>query len=274
MDSKQRKNNTRRRLTATSKHDKFISTYFKIKYPQIYCEADHHYTELNERYPQKRDLRKTVEFLHITGDAYDFKELYYRNKLSKRTQQNPNNDNMVLRIPLLDNNVLPTIPEVNVHATTAIPEVNVHATTAIPEVNVHATTAIPEVNVHATTAISEVNVHATTAIPEVNVHATTTISEVNVHATTAIPEVNVHATTAIPEKVNEAPLVIPDHVYEDLLQQLSNDPDLRAIFDDMNDINLCEDHQPIDEVENIIDDLCQNPDEPTSLEQELYTLGW
>ena len=256
MEAKERKNMTRRKLTATSKHDKFISTYLKVKHPEIYREADLFYTELDERYPEKRDLRKTIEFLHNTEGIDNFKEYYYRNKVSKRAQQNPNNDNMVLRIPLLDNNTL-----------TAIPEVNVHATTVIPEVNVHATTVIPEVNVHATTAIPEVNVHATTAIPEVNVHATTVIPEVNVHATTAIPE------------VKEPPLVIPDHIYEDLVRELRNDPDLQAIFEDMNDINLSEDHQPVDnEVENIIQDLCQNPDtnmdEPTPLEWELYTLGY
>ena len=60
-------------------------------------------------------------------------------------------------------------------------------------------------------------------------------------------EVNVHA--------NESPLVIPDSLYEDLVQELRNDPDLYAIFNDMNNVDLSQEHQAIvetiPEVENI-----------------------
>ena len=245
MKSNQRKNATRRKLTVTSRHDKFISTYLKAKHPEVFREADRFYTQLDERYPEKRDLRKTMEFLNITAAVTNINEHYYRNKLSKKLERNPNANKMVLEIPLLDQSTLTNNEEVNVHATTVIPEVNVHATPVIPEVNVHATAVIPEVNVH---------------------------------ATAVIPEVNVHATPVIPEEVNESPLVIPDHVYEDLVRELTKDPGLKAIFDDMNDIDLSEEHQPVAEVENIIQESCQDPDtdmdEPTPLEWELYTLGY
>ena len=146
MEPRQRKNATRRKLTVTSKHDKFISSYLKAKHPEVYNQADQLYVELDEKYPMKRDLRKTLEFLHVTAGINNINEYYY------------------------------------------------------------------------------------------------------------------------------------DHIYEDLVRELRNDPDLKAIFDDMNDINLSEEHQTVAEIENIIQDMCQNPDtnmdEPTPLEWELYTLGY
>ena len=247
MESKQRKNTTRRLLTLTSKHDRFISAYLKAKYPEVYGEADEFFTQLNKLYPDKRDLRKTIEFLRITAGIKNLNEYYYRNKISKRLEKNHTADNMVLEIPLLNQNTLTNNQneEVNESPLVIPEEVNVHAN-ELPLV-------IPE----------EVNVHANEpplVIPE---------------------EVNVHA--------NEPPLVIPDHLYEDLIQELRKDPDLRAIFKDMNDVDLSQEHQPIPEtipeVENInhlIQELCEdsdthnvlNIDEPTPLEWELYTLGY
>ena len=74
MESKQRKNTTRRMLTLTSKHDRFIASYLKAKHPQVYGEADEFFTQLNKLYPDKRDLRKTVEFLHATTGITNFIE--------------------------------------------------------------------------------------------------------------------------------------------------------------------------------------------------------
>ena len=101
MESKQRKNTTRRMLTLTSKHDRFIASYLKAKHPQVYGEADEFFTQLNKLYPDKRDLRKTVEFLHATTGITNFSEYYYRNKISKRVEKKHIADNMLLEIPLL-----------------------------------------------------------------------------------------------------------------------------------------------------------------------------
>ena len=154
MGSKERKNTTRRLLTLTSKHDRFISTYLKAKHPDVYSEADGLYTELNKLYPDKRDLRKTIEFLHITSGIKNINEYYYRNRVSKKTEKNHITDNMLLEIPLLNQNSLtnnqnesPTVipQEINVHtdeSPTVIPqEINVHTDESpmvIPqEINVH-----------------------------------------------------------------------------------------------------------------------------------------
>ena len=242
MGSKERKNTTRRLLTLTSKHDRFISTYLKAKHPDVYSEADELYTELNKLYPDKRDLRKTIEFLHITSGIKNINEYYYRNRVSKKTEKNHITDNMLLEIPLLNQNTLTNNQN---ESPMVIPQ----------EINVHtdeSPTVIPQ----------EINVHTDESpmvIPQ----------EINVHtdeSPTVIPqEINVHT--------DESPMVIPDKIYEDLLRELRKDPDLHAIF---NDFDLSEEDQAIPEtvpeLENIDDIL--NIDEQTPLEWELYTLGY
>ena len=107
--------------------------------------------------------------------------------------------------------------------------------------------------------------------------------------------------------VHEAPLPIPDPVYQNLLQELSNDPDLYAIFNDMNTsgddiIDLPDeqhvtieqpDEQPDESIpdtpfEDIVHELCEDPqlrdilddmdigeyNEQTPLERELANLGY
>ena len=55
--------NERRRITKTlSREGLFISKYVQVKYRDIYNEAALLYNQINERYPQKPDLRRTVEF--------------------------------------------------------------------------------------------------------------------------------------------------------------------------------------------------------------------
>ena len=84
--------------------------------------------------------------------------------------------------------------------------------------------------------------------------------------------------------VHEAPLPIPDAAYQNLLQELRNDPDLYAIFNDMNTsgddiIDLSnEQHVTIEQLdeqpdESIPDTLCEDI-EQTPLEKELVNLGY
>ena len=104
MEKYRKKNNTRRLLTLTDKHDRFISAYVKNKHPDIYDEAHQVYTDLDQIYPQKRDLRKTQEFLHITQGVSDIYQRYYMDKSLKKTQEKLCTDNMMLQIPLLNLN--------------------------------------------------------------------------------------------------------------------------------------------------------------------------
>ena len=256
MESKQRKNTTRRMLTLTSRHDRFIASYLKAKHPQVYDEADEFYMQLNQMYPEKRDLRKTVEFLHATTGITNFSEFYYKNKISKRVEKKHITDNMLLEIPLLGQGTVTNNEN--------------------EEENTHANESHEEENTHANESHEEENTHVNESHEEENTHANESPSPL------VIPEqLNTH--------VSESHLVLSDQVYEDLVRDLMKDPDLRAIFKDFDDVDISQEDQPVSsdqikpqnmkfELENLIQELCQDPDlnmdEPTPLEWELYSSGY
>ena len=110
MEKNQRKNTVRRNLTLSSRHDRFISAYVKAIHADIYSKADEMYTFLKEVYPDKRDMRKVPEFLLLTTGVKNINAHYYKNKMSKKTEQNNHNtDNMVLEIQLVNQDELSTI---------------------------------------------------------------------------------------------------------------------------------------------------------------------
>ena len=90
---------------------------------------------------------------------------------------------------------------------------------------------------------------------------------------------------------HEPPLPIPDDLYENLLRELRNDPELYSIFNDMDmsgddSIDLSGEQQPNESnpdtlCEDIVDELWQDPelqvilcDEQTPLERELSLLNY
>ena len=99
---RKRKNQTRQ--------DQLVAEYVHIKYPSIYKEATEFYESLNNLYPEKIDLRKTSRFRELKTDII-------KQHPSTQSDQTPNssstvtsfsedqatyNDNMLLRIPLID----------------------------------------------------------------------------------------------------------------------------------------------------------------------------
>ena len=98
--------------------------------------------------------------------------------------------------------------------------------------------------------------------------------ETNVHngeMSTSIPdETNVpngEMSTSIPDENNvptgELSSIIPDNIYQDLLAELTKDPDLSTIF---NGFDVLEEDNVIVDYESI--------HEPTPLEWELHNLGY
>ena len=86
--------------------------------------------------------------------------------------------------------------------------------------------------------------------------------------TTTVDDIELNV-VLLPESVveeNTGPLqVLPDHVYKDLIDDLSNDPILRPIFNDMTGSHEVNDGQELDpEVSKLIDGLTETP-----LEKEL-----
>ena len=56
------KNERRNQRKSLNRQTVFICEYVQAKYKDIYCEAASLYNEINKKYPQKPDLRKTTEF--------------------------------------------------------------------------------------------------------------------------------------------------------------------------------------------------------------------
>ena len=197
MDRNQRKKFTRKNLSLKNRKDRFISSYIKAKFPDVYDQASKSYNQIDAAYPNKRDLTKTVEFVYTTTGVTTLNQ-YYHKKRSERVRKGKEaaiNDNMVLNIPLF----------------------------------------------------------GTKDCIEQQQQQKQETNE------------------------NELALPIPDELYNNLLEELRNDPDLHTILNDMdmpgeqsNESNLCED---------IFTELNQDPalqavlsNEQTPLERELSSL--
>ena len=278
MDNKLRKKVTRKNLSIKTRHDRLISEYVKVKYPEAYMEAEEYYVRLNQIYPNKRDLCKTIEFLRITTEFKTLNDFYHRNKPSKVKRKKQTVDNMLLEIPLLNHNTLTSnrTEEVNVH----VNESPLVLPDSLYEDLVREIRSDPDMySIFNDMNISQEHQAIVETIPEVeNIpgeeHSVTveTIPEVeNIpgeeHSVTVetIPEVeNIpgeeHSVTVetIPEVENipgEEHSVIVENIPEvenitEFIQELCEDPDLYKIFNSM-DI-----------------------DEQTPLERELTALGY
>ena len=71
MDQKERKvrkNQRRRERTSQMRQDSLSLEYIRLKYNNIYAEANEFYRSLNNKYSEKLDLRKTEDFKVFKAD--------------------------------------------------------------------------------------------------------------------------------------------------------------------------------------------------------------
>ena len=104
MDRTTQKRKARHARSANARHDRLVTAYLKKKYPEAYDEAERYYNTLNLRYPTKRDLTKTADFLQFSTGYSTFIE-YYRMRSKDQKQKKKAHtveDNMTLQIPLMD----------------------------------------------------------------------------------------------------------------------------------------------------------------------------
>ena len=177
--------------------------YIEKKYPHIYKEALEFYSFLDQKYPGKRDLRKTNEFEWLkTGISGETCKKYYSRKTTTRTTTMTTviDDRMELVIPLIRKENVPSTE-------TAVISENVPSTE---------TAVIPE-NVPST----EIAV-----IPE-NVPST---------ETAVIPE-NVPSTeiAVIPEITPTLEEAIPDCIMDNIMAELCTDPNLERLLNSFED---------------------------------------
>ena len=127
MERRIRKNETRKMLSKTNRQARLMMQYVQVKYPDAYNDAEACYETLNAKYPNKRDLTKTIEFVQLNTGATTYAQYYSYRKQQKREQEKKQaqatettttarNDMFDLRIPLLspeivENNRSLNIPE-------------------------------------------------------------------------------------------------------------------------------------------------------------------
>ena len=266
MDKLQKRRKVRSVYTDKNRHARFISEYVKARHNHIYMEADQIFRDIRERNPRKKDIRKTEEFLKITTQYTSYAQFYNRRKT---TPKNPENkDNMVRNIAPKNPKIMDNM-QLNI---TLMPcgETSTKNQDEIPP------PAIPELET------------PQLVIPELETQDET--------PQLVIPELETQDETpqlVIPEleTQDETPqLVIPEHVYEDLLQELRNDPDLYKIFNDMDipdnenqQTDTTVDNDEMDNESQQTDTTLSNDDmwdvfnifnEQTPLERELLRLGF
>ena len=221
MKRKERKRFTRKQLTISNRHNKLISEYVSYKHPDIYKEAEAFYKMLNQKYPEKRDLCKTIEYLELTTGAITYNQYYSHRKQDKRardkretasettttgqyvdsmanetTTTGQHVDSMVLQIPLLSgqsvaNNMSLDIPEYE-------------------------------------DVITEINNDSD--LRAVFNDCTTTMDMSASESNTSASESN---TSASESNTMQSFLGVIEQDLQDFVEELVNDPQLNQVFDDM-----------------------------------------
>ena len=229
MENRERKKYTRKQQTIKIRHDRLVSRYIQFKYPEAYAEAEAYYTHLETKYPNKRDLCKTLDFIRLTTGAATYTEYYHRkrqgnkpkNKGETAKKQHTIMDNMVLEIPLIDSDMAKEELSLN------IPQYEELMQEIRDDPDLYC------IFNNFTTPGDEILDMSGAENLEVTVQ----------HTRESFPGV-------------------PDQTYEDLVREITEDPELKSIFDD---IEITEDP----ELKDIFDDIEQTP-----LEMELSELGW
>ena len=257
MDKNQRKNIRRRKLTESYHRTQFIASYTEALHPDIHNKAAKMYEELKELYPGKRDVRKTPQYLTLTTGTKSLNAYYYRKKMSKKARQETG-DNMVLTIPLekYTRQSQRNNPDETSDSTLELTTINSDPTS---DSTLELTTINSDPTSDSTLELTTINSDPTS---DSTLELTTINSDPTSPSTVVLTSTNPNESNSPAGELTSG--IIPDHIYNNLLAELTKDPDLADIFNDFDDI-LKED--------DIINNY-QDIDEPTPLEWELHNMGY
>ena len=101
MNRVEQKKKARHLRSKAARHSKFIAAYVINKNKEIYDEAKKFYDELDKKYPGKRDLTKTDEFVHETT-GYTIYQTYQINYQTRKNPLSNNQKDIALNIPLMN----------------------------------------------------------------------------------------------------------------------------------------------------------------------------
>ena len=103
MEKVNRKNYWRRLEAANVRKQRVITGYVEAKYTEIYKECEEFYEMLNQKYPKRKDLRRTNEYLWMSQgiSGKTVKKYYTRKPKGPPNKEVPSKSNMQLIIPLM-----------------------------------------------------------------------------------------------------------------------------------------------------------------------------
>ena len=226
MERKERKRFTRKLLTRSNRHNKLISQYVSFKHPDVYKDAEAFYKMLNHKYPEKRDLSKTIEYLELTTGAITYNQYYNHRKQDKRvrdkretasettttgqhvdsmasettTTTGQHVDSMVLQIPLLSSQIVANNMSLD----------------------------IPQYE----DVMTEINNDSD--LRAVFNNRTTTMDTSASESNTSASESN---TSGSESNTMQSFLGVTEQDLQDLVEELVNDPQLNQVFDDMDNVS-------------------------------------
>ena len=284
MERKEQKRVTRKQRSINNRHDKLISQYVRFKYPEVYADAEACYTRLNARYPDKRDLSKTIEYVQLTTGAITYSQYYNHRKQEKKsrnkgetageteekttTGQDVVTDNMVLQIPLLHsdtvaNNLSLNIPQheevmVEIMNDSVLHAVFNNFTTPDGEtLDTSGSESMEVTSHHAGESFLGVPEQAVQDLPREHVK--------DPELGKIFHDMETELEDLVSDYANQTPLEgesfldVPEQAVQDLARELVKDPELGKIFHDMET-----------ELEDLVSDYANQ----TPLEKELSDIGW
>ena len=230
--------------------ERVVNGYVKYTHPKIYGEAYEFYTQLDDIYPQKNDLRKTQQFLSLKDNA-----IGKTNKRATSKKKRTVTDNLVLNIPLIQRRTTPTTTKdhetatttASVQETSVLPPVETPAATttkdqetATTTASVQETSVLPPVETPAATttkdqetATTAASVQETSVLPPVETPAATTTKDQETATTTA----SVQETSVLPpvETTTETGVlpIIDDATLNEIIADLSADPNIQYYLDSL-----------------------------------------
>ena len=99
MNRIERKKANRIQEASNVRFNRVITGYIETNYPEVYKEAKEFFEQLNALYPNKKDLRRTNQYMWMKNDFPQKK--YYPRKSNPKKKEDKIRDNMELVIPLM-----------------------------------------------------------------------------------------------------------------------------------------------------------------------------
>ena len=222
------KNYWRRLEINRVKERRVICGYVEFKYPEIYKEAFEFYEFLNVKHPGKKDLRKTNEYEMLkSGVPTQTVKKYYKRKENKR-KGNKKDMDLELIIPLLK---LPTLTQEN-ESSSDVSTQQIEFSSEIPTQEI----PIQEIEFSSEIPTQEIEISSEIPTQEIPIQEIEVSSDVSTQENEFSSEVSTQEIEPLGH--------IRDEMIEEIMTSLREDPDLHALFDDI-DIDI-EEQSPLE----------------------------